>query len=511
MRKHFHMRIADFLAKHKSKDELIIAKHYLAAQLSNKAVPFLLRVAHSKFENGEDDNKELIFLALWASEDDESRYEALVLLEKYAERHSIKELQSTVLDQLKEMGWKMQNDQIIANIMLRKARFLMRAGEIETAIKLSLEAKEIGIRINSKEIVLRSDNNLGALYFYTGRLQKAEAILTNVVKLADGDERVKAFNNLAAIAGVKGDFEMSYRYFAKTLTLAREMKNLDYISACLNNLANTAEKLADYNVAEKHYRETLSLIDRTKNPKVEILTLNNLVVIHRKRGSLGLAWNTATEAYDFAKEHGDLRGMAVAKSQQMEVARMVGDTDLAIAFSRSFGEICQGLNDKRLVLVANWNKLFLEQLKNAVFDKELEKLSEDLCQQNIHDVATWALLQIALSSKDVGQCTRLIKRVTKLPINRHQRFLIKIIKQRRTLLANKDKALVVDGLEPIPSQEYAENAQALSLLSQVYKNIDSHKANNYKHLAKELLKTQAQGLPINLKDYHLRQLGNWIL
>ena len=505
-----HFRTAEFLIKNKPNDSFVIAKHYLAANEVTKAAPIFLVAAQAALEESKELAKELCFYALWTNEKAENRYQALELTEKLAELLGEKDLQAKALRELETITWQLQDDNKFCQTKLRQARYNIKDGKLTEAIELSKSALEIAQRIKNLDLELQTYNSLGASYFYADRLTDAYDAFSKVMILANSETKIRATNNLGAIAGIQNNLELSYQHFNEALTYARQAKNINFISACLNNLANTAEKLANYGTAEKHYTEVLSLIDRTKDPHLETIALCNLALNHKRLGKLGLAWNTTCEAFDLAFEKENQIDMIFALTNKIDIAISFGDFALAQTLAKENFAYSQQNSEQRMSLVAQWNLEFSKQLSQALFNQELISLSQKLVASKQLDVAVWAYLEMAIYSQDAKQSLEFSEIAKKYTNNKHHYFVLDLIKLKQALLKATSTRDIVVRLEPnLAQQNYTELPLAYCLVSQSYQKTNTKKAKEYKTKAIELLEIQAQGLPKDYKNNHLKQINNW--
>jgi CHAT domain-containing protein len=153
------------------------------------------------------------------------------------------------------------------------------AGHAEDGVAYSKEALEIGRRIGSDLMVVRSLNNLGLCYTTIGDYDSALEYLKQAESLAPKrhlrDDIWINYTNLGNIYFYLHDYGSAVRFYTQALGLARQLQNRSSIAILLANLGEAAMEQGDIAGAERFNAEALrlkrELKDETTVQRSEVL------------------------------------------------------------------------------------------------------------------------------------------------------------------------------------------------------------------------------------------------
>lgn len=448
-----HGRVAAALARSAGADDALVARHWLAAGEPRTAAPLYLSAGRAAVESSRlDDATRHLFRAIWSAaaacdaspnrhprEDDADpaalRITACFLLEGLAGQRGDDALQESALSEAERLAWEAQRDPQLAEARLRRARLLLRRGQVGEGLERALESLEISLRVGDQVLAARARNAVGAAHFYAGDLAGAAEAFEATLETTDPVERYRAHSNLGALAAMRGRLPDSYEHFDRALTLARELGQQVDVAATLNNLAATAERMGDYRRAVRHFREGIDLAGRHQAGAREGQLLLNLAVVYAKQGELGPSWNTALEVEEMAELLADRRLAMLTHEQKGEVARLCGALEVTQDELRRAVELARELGDERK-LPALETQLAVVR---AALDPRLAPAALDaverLAQAGQVDVLPWLWLELALWATDAAVALERLRRAEEAGLrSAHQRLLHEVALLRAALL-----------------------------------------------------------------------------
>ncbi len=455
LRRLLHERIAELLRGDDRADDALVAGHLLAAGDAAEAAHRYVEAAKRELARTRlDAAQTLYFRALWAAAEAgdaaaKLRIEASFQLEGLAGQRGDIELQDHVLAIAERLAWEAQNDPLLAEARLRRARQLLRRGEVGEGLELALEALEIALRLADDALTARARNAVGAAHFYAGDLAGAGEAFLSALETSDKVERYRAHSNLGILAGIGTHLDESYDHFAQALTLARDVGQQVDVAAALNNLAATAERMGDYRRAVRHFKEGITLASRHEASEREGQLLVNLAVVYSRRGELGPAWNTILEVEELASASGDLRLLAGSYELKAEVARHCGAYDLALDEIASAVELAGDLQDERRWLVLGAQHAVLQVAAGSASEAVALGAIQAMVDAQLVDILPWLWLELAMLAPRAELALERLRSAEEAGLRSfHQRTVHGIATLRASLLPAECSALrrEVEGL-----------------------------------------------------------------
>ncbi|HEX6940888.1 MAG TPA: tetratricopeptide repeat protein [Longimicrobiales bacterium] len=404
-RQWLHRRLAEALLGSTGSSPATLATHLLRAGRPSEAAPHFVAAAESvAAEAGPGAAVPLLLRALWASwEDRETRLRAALLLEGCASQTGDAGLQEAALEAAEELAWESQSDESLAEVRMRRSRWLLRRGRVAEGLERAVEALEIAVRLKDARLVARARNAVGAAQFFAGDLDGAEASFRANVAADDVVERYRARNNLGSIAGIMGEPQAALAHLEEALTLARSAGQTSDVVGTLNNLAATAERAGEYRRAVRHLRESLSLARRQSDAVNEGHVLVNLSVMYSRIGELGPAWNTACEVEELAAEHDHARLALLAREQKAEVASLCGDQQAALAELAASAAVADALGDERKVAALRLSRAVVEAKLDPERLRGAAATLADASEPRLADLEPWFWLDLATTTLDPAE------------------------------------------------------------------------------------------------------------
>jgi tetratricopeptide (TPR) repeat protein len=197
----------------------------------------------------------------------------------------------------------------------------------------------------------------GALYLFwylRGHAAEGYAWLEDLLARVPADEvpvarRAKALNGAGTLAHYLGDYGYARARYEQSLTLRREMGDVQGVAASLNNLGLLTSEQGANDQAAALYEESLALARALDDPEGISITLNNLGDVARAEGNHARAAEAYRESLALAEARGDMAVMAEALTNLGDLARERGDVQQAEKrYTRSL-VLLRGVDEGRLI------------------------------------------------------------------------------------------------------------------------------------------------------------------
>lgn len=463
LRRLLHERIAELLRDDDRADDALLARHLLAAGDAAAAAQRYVAAARQRLAHSQlDAAQALYFRALWAAAEAgekglKVRIEASFHLEGLAGQRGDSTLQDHVLEAAEQLAWKAQNDPLLAEARLRRARRLLQKGSVGEGLELALEGLEIALRLDDDTLVARARNAVGAAHYYAGDLDGAGEAFRSALVTNDEVERYRAHSNLGLLAGIGARLTEAYQQFEQALTLARSVGEQVDVAGTLNNLAATAERMGDYRRAVRHFKEGITLASRHEASGREGHLLVNLAVVYGRQGELGPAWNTTLEVEEFASNRGDLRLLGRAYELKAELAGRCGAHGPALEEIARAVEIAGEMEDERRWLMLSTQQAVLQAAQEtgkdaatsaagrdttAAAESAAEAAIQALTDAQLVDIVPWLWLELSMVATRAEPALLRLQRAEAVGLrSMHQRTVHGIATLRTSLLPAESRSV----------------------------------------------------------------------
>jgi class 3 adenylate cyclase/tetratricopeptide (TPR) repeat protein len=244
----------------------------------------------------------------------------------------------------------------LADVMLRKSRFINSSGNYEKAVELAEQAKTLALKVGRRDFAIGAHQALLDASYQQGRYQEAiqhgetgivfarelnalqeEAFILNHLGLTmlemknpsaaldyfekslsifraeenlRGTARVLA--NFGIVAGYQGKFNVALDYCEQSLQLAREIGSRQGEGLLLGNMGWIAGMLGDYQKARTYTERNLLIAREIDNRYLETMSLINLSSHAGALGDFAAAVECAEQALERARSSGDRNAEAWA-------------------------------------------------------------------------------------------------------------------------------------------------------------------------------------------------------
>jgi len=354
-RRLWHQRVAVHMAAFGARPAAI-ATQYLAAWQPATAFPFLLRAgADARAVYALDEARRWFLKALWAASDDRQRAEALLAVDDVAGQRGPGDEASAVLDELERLAGALQEPTLLIESALRRARLLTLRGDHATASRLATEAYDEAARLGDPERAERARLTLGDLAYFAGRFDEAQQHFLDATASASDTGRLRAFQRLGALEGMRGDLDAAVGHHRQALTLARKRNDLPLVATLLNSVGADRERLGQYDEATRDFRRAADVAIRVGDRRTAAIARANASLTFVNRGDLAAALLAAEAALEAARPLGIDRAVAMAHFVHGYALRRLGRSAAARNALAQAVRLREAARDIRGALVAKFN------------------------------------------------------------------------------------------------------------------------------------------------------------
>ncbi|MCS6903190.1 MAG: tetratricopeptide repeat protein [Candidatus Bipolaricaulota bacterium] len=237
-----------------------------------------------------------------------------------------------------------------AKLLLRQAHIHRRLGEYSESLQSAQEAYLLSQKLQDRDLLQDSFNDMGLAYFFMGEYQQALEHLAQALSLAKSAKRpiheAYLLTNYANALTKLGHFQSALSHYKTALQIYQDRKDLRKASVVLNNIGAVLRYLGDYQQA-LDYLEQACHVDREMGNRMGLgFSLCNFAQIYRLLGQYERAQSLSEEALRCFVELEDLAGQAMMLRWQGILHRDRQDFSQAqICLTRSL-EIARALNAK---------------------------------------------------------------------------------------------------------------------------------------------------------------------
>ena len=214
-----------------------------------------------------------------------------------------------------------------------------KRGLLENAMQCDLKALKLMESINNKAGIAGANTRISEDLYrqerYGEALDYALKNLTFCKKHKLNEELVYSFTNAGSAAIGMGNYNESYNYFNKALTLAKELK-FNPISMCdfLNNRGNALKRLGRYSEALIDYENVLKLSQQTNYRNAYATVTANLGEINLLTGNYQEALKYELQTVKFQEEDNDLSNLTENYGHVSTIYEKLGNYPLALEYQK---------------------------------------------------------------------------------------------------------------------------------------------------------------------------------
>ncbi len=233
-----------------------------------------------------------------------------------------------------ESGKKFKNHDTSIEFAIESGFLFFRTGDLDKMKKMIRRASKLAdLSHNSYHLMLTE--NLRGMYHHIKRdfakaLKSNRAMLDLCEKNGFINEKFTALQNMAALYGQTGKMEEAEKYFSKTFSEAKRIKNYKLLMQALDGLARVSYIKGSYKTSEKYIKEGIRLVERSGRIHLKELMLQNLFNIRLDEGNLEEASELCDERQRILEITKDKMRLSILNDNRGDTLFRMGKYDEAI-------------------------------------------------------------------------------------------------------------------------------------------------------------------------------------
>ena len=255
-------------------------------------------------------------LALAGPADDEVRWRAHLVRERYLVRTTDQAAHAADLQALAELAERLDDRDKRTMVAVRRAATLRSAGDYAGAEAAARQGLALVQPLERSALAVTLYGSLADTLIGAGKFDAAREVATLGLQLARqrGDRNGESVlvNALGLIAMEQGDLTVAVGHFEASLLITRELGDPVAEGLRLNNLGSAGSRLGDYDRARSHLENGLQLARRVGHRPAEAAVLLNIASVAHLQGDDTAALVLASAAFEAAASSGqrDLEAFA---------------------------------------------------------------------------------------------------------------------------------------------------------------------------------------------------------
>jgi len=212
--------------------------------------------------------------------------------------------------------------------LLKKA-YTIRVNNLKTSIELGEEALAISRKLNNKELIGRSLNELSLFYMIKGEYvlstKMAEEAIKHFIELNDEKGIADAKYNLAGIYYKTDNFHLGLVFLIDSLTTYLKYNDYHNQARTYKSLGTVYEYFGDQKNAIKSYESSIKAARVVGDSALESNAYSPLSGIYLKHNKITKANDIIQKAITIKKQAGDTRGLAFALYGRAKIYSYTGE------------------------------------------------------------------------------------------------------------------------------------------------------------------------------------------
>ncbi len=246
------------------------------------------------------------------------------------------------------------HDEIIGQVCKALGDLYKAKSDYAAGIKVLDRALEIYNRLGDRLGLSHTFNNLGNLYWISGRLDKA---LDHYLKALDIQKEIDSrgdiastLTNIGTVYCVKGDYSKGIEYFRDSLTIKEQIGDKGEIAVTWNNLGLANLLIGDVSQAIEAYKHALSLNREIGDTLEQLINIQNLTEAMIQAGQLHDALEYMRKGAVLAErlnDNGQRSSCACLTGQLMRRMGYYDEAEKRLTDALAFAE---GIDNKSLLI-----------------------------------------------------------------------------------------------------------------------------------------------------------------
>ena len=177
-------------------------------------------------------------------------------------------------------------------------------------------------------------------------------------KINSKQQLASTYNNLAGINSEQGDLKTALKYFNLSLETATELKDKYFMAKSFGNIATCYDNLGDTALATKMYLKAAELFGEVKDFSGQILIYNNLAGRHNVTETSLFYY---LKAYDLSKKVKDMKGLSFVAGNIGYLYRKLNKIKLAYKYSLEAYKAAYDLGYPNIIKPQALNMFWIER------------------------------------------------------------------------------------------------------------------------------------------------------
>ncbi|MEO0189642.1 MAG: tetratricopeptide repeat protein [candidate division WOR-3 bacterium] len=227
------------------------------------------------------------------------------------------------------------------------------------AINIIKKIKNWEHNINLKQTLARAYNNLAVICHIKGDFNKAIMLCNQALSITEelGQQRRKCtiYNTLGSIYRMRGEYDKAIDAFTMYLKISEELEDKYNIGIAYCNLGNVYQNMGEFPTAIDLYEKSLKISEELGDKAGIGSAINNIGIIYFNKGEYDKAIELFERYAKINKEMGEKRGEAIAYGNLGEIYYNKFEYKKAIELFKKYLEMSKQLDAKRETAMASYN------------------------------------------------------------------------------------------------------------------------------------------------------------
>ncbi|MFX0115005.1 MAG: tetratricopeptide repeat protein [Candidatus Hodarchaeota archaeon] len=232
-----------------------------------------------------------------------------------------------------------------ANALNNLGAIHWQQGNLDKAEKCYRQSLVLREQIGNQEDIANSLNNLGLVYWKWGDLKRAKQCYQQSLELLEGIGNFRSWarvlNHLGIIYRLQGKLVEAEECYQQSLTLFKEIGNPQEIARCLNNIGLISWQRGELERAKEFLEKSLYLFEEIGSPQDIATPMMNLGEVYLAQGELKRAEEFLRRSLDLREAIGNLQDIAGSHYRIVRVLLLQNSLEKAAAHVNKLASLVQ--------------------------------------------------------------------------------------------------------------------------------------------------------------------------
>ncbi len=290
-------------------------------------------------------------LALTPAGDLRPQFDLLIDRCELYRRLGARDLQSHDLDLLSELAGQLNDEILVAHVLMLRSKYYFSGGEFPESIECAAQAVSVALLREDADDMLDAYNVWAVALLRQGSpdeaMQKAKEGLRQARIAGRRHHEGSILNSMGMIAMEQKEPASAQGYFEQALAIAQEIHDRRLETMVINNLGNSAGFVrADYLAARSYYEQAHAIVQEWGDRSAEGLVLANLGWVAGMQGDFEAARAYHGRALSIAREVGNPHQETYTLINLSAAAGVQGDTATAVQSARQACDLARRSGDR---------------------------------------------------------------------------------------------------------------------------------------------------------------------